>query len=56
MRLAQGQPGLSWQIIRAVLIRMLGDQYPAKSKRVTQAMLQMVKLDIERLEQAYDGK
>jgi predicted 3-demethylubiquinone-9 3-methyltransferase (glyoxalase superfamily) len=48
--------GLSWQIIPMVLGRMLGDQDPEKAKRVMQAMLQMVKLDIARLQQAYDGK
>lgn len=44
--------GLSWQIIPAVLGELLADQDPAKVKRVTEAMLQMKKLDIERLKQA----
>ena len=46
--------GVSWQIIPAALIRMLQDRDPEKSKRVMQAMLQMRKIDIARLEQAYD--
>ncbi len=46
--------GLSWQIIPSALGRMLQDQDPAKSKRVMQAMLQMNKIDIGLLKQAYD--
>jgi predicted 3-demethylubiquinone-9 3-methyltransferase (glyoxalase superfamily) len=48
--------GLSWQIIPSALGKMLQDKDPAKSKRVMQAMLQMSKIDIEKLQQAYDGK
>ena len=48
--------GLSWQIIPSTLIKMLGDSDAEKAKRVMQAMLQMVKIDISRLQQAYDGK
>jgi predicted 3-demethylubiquinone-9 3-methyltransferase (glyoxalase superfamily) len=47
--------GLSWQIIPNALGRMLGDTDPAKSGRVMNAMLQMDKLDVKRLQQAYDG-
>ncbi|HEY7284120.1 MAG TPA: VOC family protein [Vicinamibacterales bacterium] len=47
--------GLSWQIVPNSLSRMIGDKDPAKSKRVVDAMLQMEKLDIGRLQQAYDG-
>jgi predicted 3-demethylubiquinone-9 3-methyltransferase (glyoxalase superfamily) len=36
-----------------VLPKLLGDKDPAKSQRVMQAMLQMDKIDIERLERAY---
>jgi predicted 3-demethylubiquinone-9 3-methyltransferase (glyoxalase superfamily) len=50
----QDKYGLSWQIIPAVLVEMLGDKDPGKAKRVMQAMLQMEKIDIERLKQAYD--
>ena len=48
--------GLSWQIVPNSLGRMLGDSDPVKSKRVLDTMLQMEKLDLRRLEQAYDGK
>ena len=47
--------GLSWQIIPSVLGSYLSDKDPAKAKRVMQAMLQMKKIDIKRLKQAYDG-
>jgi len=46
--------GLSWQIIPSALGQMLGDKDPEKSKRVMQAMLQMDKIDIQRLKQAYE--
>jgi len=46
--------GLSWQIIRAVLGEMLRDADSEKSKRVMEAMLAMVKLDISGLKRAYD--
>jgi len=45
--------GLSWQIIPKVLGEMLGDKDPQKSQRVMQAMLQMNKIDIQRLKEAY---
>jgi len=48
--------GLSWQIIPTVLGEMLQDKDPKKSQRVMQAMLQMTKIDIARLKQAYDQK
>ncbi len=46
--------GLSWQIIPSVLGRLLGDKDPVKANRVMQAMLQMAKIDIKGLQQAYD--
>jgi len=45
--------GLSWQINPIVLGEMLSDPDPAKAQRVMQAMLQMKKIDINRLQQAY---
>ena len=48
--------GLSWQIIPAALGKLMSDPDPEKSKRVMQAMLQMDKIDIKRLEQAHQGK
>jgi len=47
--------GLSWQIIPDVLGKMLNDPDREKSKRVMTAMLQMDKIEIKKLEQAYGG-
>ena len=46
--------GLSWQIIPSVLRKLLSDKDPRKSQSVMKAMLQMVKIDIKGLQQAYD--
>jgi predicted 3-demethylubiquinone-9 3-methyltransferase (glyoxalase superfamily) len=46
--------GLSWQIIPSALGKLLHDKDPEKSKRVMAAMLQMDKIDIKKLQQAYD--
>ena len=46
--------GLSWQIIPSVLRKLLGDKDARKSQRVMKAMLQMRKIDIKGLQQAYD--
>ena len=45
--------GLRWQIVPAVLVKMMADPDPVRSKRVSDAMLQMIKLDIAELEKAY---
>lgn len=45
--------GVSWQIVPTVLGEMLQDKDTAKSERVMKAMLQMQKIDIETLKQAY---
>ncbi|MBW7474731.1 VOC family protein [Paenibacillus oenotherae] len=49
------QFGVSWQIIPKVLGELLGDKDAGKAQRVMQAMLQMDKLDIAALKQAYEG-
>jgi predicted 3-demethylubiquinone-9 3-methyltransferase (glyoxalase superfamily) len=46
--------GPSWQIIPTALGEMLGDKDPVKANRVMKAMLQMDKIDIRGLKQAYD--
>jgi predicted 3-demethylubiquinone-9 3-methyltransferase (glyoxalase superfamily) len=46
--------GISWQIVPTVLGELMNSGDPERSKRVTAAMLQMVKLDIETLKRAYD--
>jgi predicted 3-demethylubiquinone-9 3-methyltransferase (glyoxalase superfamily) len=45
--------GLRWQIVPAQLDVWMNDASPARSKRVTDALLQMIKLDIATLEKAY---
>lgn len=45
--------GLSWQIVPTVLGELMSDPDPVKSQRVMQAMLQMTKLDIKALQDAY---
>jgi predicted 3-demethylubiquinone-9 3-methyltransferase (glyoxalase superfamily) len=44
--------GVSWQIVPTVLSKLMSGSDPEKAKRVMQALLQMDKLDIERLEEA----
>jgi predicted 3-demethylubiquinone-9 3-methyltransferase (glyoxalase superfamily) len=46
--------GLSWQVVPVALPKMLRDKNPKKAAAVMGAMLQMVKLDIAKLKQAYD--
>jgi len=48
--------GLSWQIVPTALPRMLMDKDPEKSKRVFNAMMKMVKIDIAALQRAYDAE
>src|SRR5882672_1649293 len=45
--------GVRWQIVPAILDELMRDKEPARSKRVTDALLKMVKLDIAALEKAY---
>jgi predicted 3-demethylubiquinone-9 3-methyltransferase (glyoxalase superfamily) len=45
--------GLSWQIVPTALGELMSDPDPEKVRRVTEAMLKMVKLDIDGLEHAY---
>jgi len=47
--------GLSWQIVPTVLDEMMSDKDTKKAARVMKAMLQMKKLDIAKLEQAFAG-
>ena len=47
--------GLSWQIVPTVFFRLVGDSDPEKVSRVMQAMLKMIKFDIAKLQEAYDG-
>jgi len=48
--------GLSWQIIPKALGELMGDKDPEKSQRVMKAMMKMIKIDVEGLKWAYEGK
>ena len=48
--------GVSWQVTPRVLMEMLYDKDPEKSKRVMAAMLKMTKIDIAGLKRAYEGR
>jgi predicted 3-demethylubiquinone-9 3-methyltransferase (glyoxalase superfamily) len=47
--------GLSWQVVPAVLPKLIGGSDPAGAQRAMQAMLQMRKIDVATLEKAYAG-
>lgn len=49
------QFGLSWQIVPPILGQYLQDPNREKANRVMQAMLQMGKLEIQKLQDAYAG-
>lgn len=48
--------GVSWQIVPSILDELLDDPDPEKSGRAMEAMLKMVKLDIEALKKAHQGQ
>jgi predicted 3-demethylubiquinone-9 3-methyltransferase (glyoxalase superfamily) len=47
--------GLSWQVFPRILSEWVGDPGSEKSQRAMKAMLQMKKIDLEKIRQAYDG-
>jgi len=48
--------GLSWQAVPIRLHELMADPDPDRSRRTTEAMLKMAKLDIAELERAADGR
>ncbi len=46
--------GLSWQVVPSALGKMMSGGNPKKSQNVMQALMQMTKLDIGKLQQAYE--
>ena len=48
--------GLSWQIIPDRLMELIGDPDPGRSQRAMRSMLQMKKIEMAALQQAYDQK
>ncbi len=51
----QDKFGLSWQIVPRALMKGMSDPNKAKAKRVMEAMMQMVKIDIAAIEKARKG-
>ena len=51
----QDKFGLSWQIVPYNLGSLIQGPDPEKSARVMKAMMQMIKLDMNVLQEAYDG-
>ena len=51
----QDKYGVSWQIVPTVLGKMMQDKDAQKVERVTKALFQMKKLDIEALKRAFEG-
>ena len=52
----QDKFGFSWQVIPSILPKLLNDSDKVKSGRAMEAMLQMKKIDIATLQEAFDGK
>ena len=48
--------GVSWQIVPEALGRMVTGADPARTARVMQALMPMVKIDLAALQAAYDGR
>ena len=48
--------GVSWQVVPNLLMQLLGDKDREKAGRVMNDMLQMKKIDCQKLQDAYDGK
>lgn len=47
--------GLSWQVVPSMVEEMMTHPDPAKAQRVFAAIMQMKKIDIQRLQQAFAG-
>jgi predicted 3-demethylubiquinone-9 3-methyltransferase (glyoxalase superfamily) len=47
--------GLSWQVVPSIMGDLISDPDPEKSRRVTEAMMEMKKLDIAALKRAHAG-
>src|SRR5919108_5389494 len=48
--------GLRWQLVATVLGEMIADKEKAKAQRAAEEMLRQVKLDIAKLEAAFNGR
>ena len=47
--------GLSWQVVPRILPELVSDPDPEKADRVMQAMMQMTRIDIAKLREAYES-
>ncbi len=47
--------GVSWQVYPSALLRYMGDPNPRKAAAVAAAMMKMVKIDLAKIQQAYDA-
>ena len=47
--------GLSWQVVPTLLMRLMSDPDPEKAGRTQAAMMQMKRLNLQALQDAYDG-
>jgi predicted 3-demethylubiquinone-9 3-methyltransferase (glyoxalase superfamily) len=47
--------GLSWQVTPTILLEMISDKDRKKAQRAFDAMMQMRKIEIKKLKDAYDG-
>jgi predicted 3-demethylubiquinone-9 3-methyltransferase (glyoxalase superfamily) len=52
----QDKFGVSWQIVPTALPKLMSDPDREKTSRVMQALMHMDKIDIKRLQQAFEGK
>jgi predicted 3-demethylubiquinone-9 3-methyltransferase (glyoxalase superfamily) len=50
----QDRFGVSWQVVPAILEKLTSDDDPVRSERVLQALYQMKKIEIDKLQMAYD--
>jgi predicted 3-demethylubiquinone-9 3-methyltransferase (glyoxalase superfamily) len=48
--------GVTWQIVPTIMSKLMSDPDPERVKRATAAMMKMIKLDIQQLQNAADGK
>jgi predicted 3-demethylubiquinone-9 3-methyltransferase (glyoxalase superfamily) len=48
--------GVSWQIVPIILHKYMRDRDPVRSRRVFDALMNMVKIDVKGLRRAYLGK
>ena len=52
----QDKFGVSWQIVPTALAKLMSDPDREKTSRVMQALMQMTKIDIQRLQQAFRAR